>query len=87
MVACWGGAERGGGLKIYLLGPSGSGTSTLGREIADRMGIPWFDSDDFYWIATDPPFTVKREIEERKRCLKETLDGNVSWVLSGSGDW
>jgi hypothetical protein len=56
----------------------------LGRELAGRMGVPWFDSDDFYWVATDPPFTTKREIEERKRFLKETLDGNASWILSGS---
>jgi adenylate kinase family enzyme len=35
-------------MKIHLLGPSGSGTSTLGKMIADKFNFAWFDADNFY---------------------------------------
>jgi hypothetical protein len=56
----------------------------VGKALGERLRIPWFDSDDFFWIATDPPFTTKREKEERSRLLRETLGGLDSWILSGS---
>jgi adenylate kinase family enzyme len=71
-------------VRIHLLGPSGSGTSTLGKLVADRYGYPWFDSDDFFWCRTDPPFVKIREREERIDLLKNELSGGSSWVLSGS---
>ena len=69
---------------IHLLGPSGSGTSTLGKAISQRLNIPWFDSDDIYWIKTDPPFTKKRDTVERQFILKELYNTNSNLVLSGS---
>lgn len=71
-------------MKIHLLGPSGSGTSSLGKLVAETCGIPWFDSDGFFWLPTDPPFTMKRETGERVRLLEAALRGLESWVLSGS---
>jgi adenylate kinase family enzyme len=69
---------------IHLLGPSGSGTSTLGKVIAERLNIPWYDTDDLFWMKTDPPFTTIREKEKRILLLQEILENNKSWVLSGS---
>jgi adenylate kinase family enzyme len=75
-------------MKIHLLGPSGSGTSTLGKLIAEKYNIPWFDSDNIFWIKTDPPFIVKREKDERINILKEIFAKNKSLVLSGSAiEW
>lgn len=71
-------------MRIHLLGPSGSGTSTLGKALAEALGIPWFDSDSVYWEASDPPFTKKRPLEERVALLKRIDAQNDSWVLSGS---
>ncbi len=33
-------------MKIYLIGYMGSGKSTLGKELADALGISWMDLDD-----------------------------------------
>ena len=71
-------------MKIHLLGPAGSGTTTLGRLISESLGIPHFDSDDFFWLKADPPFLEKRLREQRIELLKNTLGNHDSWVLSGS---
>ena len=71
-------------MKIHLLGPSCSGTSTLGNLIADKYNISWYDTDDIFWIKTDPPFTQKREKNQRIKILQEIFETNSSLVLSGS---
>ena len=43
---------------IYLYGPSGAGTTTLGRALAGELGWTHMDSDDYYWEPTDPPYTA-----------------------------
>jgi adenylate kinase family enzyme len=71
-------------MKIHLLGPSCSGTSTLGKLIAEKYKIPWYDTDDIFWIKSDPPFTQKREKDQRIKLLIEIFEKNNSLVLSGS---
>ena len=71
-------------MKIHILGPSCSGTTTLGRSLSKNLNIPWFDSDDIFWVKTDPPFTQKREMDERIGLLKDIFEKNDSLVLSGS---
>lgn len=50
---------------IHIFGASGSGTTTLGRELSRLLGFRLLDTDDFYWMPTDPKFTVKRPPEQR----------------------
>jgi adenylate kinase family enzyme len=71
-------------MKIHLLGPSCSGTSTLGKLIAEKYKIPWYNTDEIFWIKTNPPFTTKRERNERIIILNEIFEKNNSLVLSGS---
>jgi adenylate kinase family enzyme len=71
-------------MKIHILGPSGAGTTTLGKGLAAALGIPQFDSDHFFWIETDPPFMHVRPKEERASLLESALAGLPSWVVSGS---
>ena len=54
-----------GHLKIYILGASCSGVSTLGASLSKKYGVPQIDVDDFYWMPTDPPFTTKRPPQDR----------------------
>ncbi|NWE69611.1 AAA family ATPase [Pseudomonas gingeri] len=70
--------------RIHLFGASGSGTTTLGRALAERLGIAHFDSDNFYWQPSEQPFSCKRPRDERIRLLREQLTGHDSWILSGS---
>ncbi|MGR3890585.1 AAA family ATPase [Pseudomonas sp. 1152_12] len=70
--------------KIHILGAAGAGTTTLGKALAERLNVAYFDSDDFYWLPTAEPFTVARLRDERTRLLQEQSADLEGWVLSGS---
>ena len=69
---------------IHIFGASGSGTTTLGRAIADRTGYRFLDSDDYLWLPTDPQYTTKRPTEERLALLERDIDASDGAVVSGS---
>lgn len=71
-------------MKLHIFGASGSGVTTLGRSLEQKLGITYFDSDDYFWIKSEPPFTVKREPEERNRMLIKDLGTTEHWILGGS---
>ncbi len=71
-------------LRIHILGASGSGVSTLGRALAQKTNAAFFDSDDFFWESTNPPFTKKRAVEERRELLEKSASQSPQWILSGS---
>jgi adenylate kinase family enzyme len=70
--------------RIHILGASGSGTTTLGRALAARLQCLHCDTDDYFWLLTDPPYTHQRERLERQRLLMEDITVHDSWVISGS---
>ena len=72
------------GNRIHIFGASGSGTTTLGRALAMRFDSPHFDSDDYFWQKTDPPFVLMHTPEQRVAMLAHDLLDKESWVLSGS---
>jgi len=76
------------GPRLHITGASGCGVSTLGAALARRLGAAWFDTDDFYWFVTDPPFRDRRPAPDRLAMLEAALDGaaRTGWVLSGSLD-
>ncbi|HTB47503.1 MAG TPA: hypothetical protein VK741_28055 [Acetobacteraceae bacterium] len=69
--------------RIHILGASGSGTTTLGASLAARLGCPHEDTDTYFWLPTDPPFTSPRPAKDRLALLLPRLAG-TRWVLSGS---
>ena len=71
-------------VRVHVFGASGSGTTTLGRTLAERLGVRFFDGDDYFWQATEPPFTVQRPRDERAALLLRDVTGAGEWVLSGS---
>ncbi|OLF52647.1 AAA family ATPase [Pseudomonas chlororaphis] len=70
--------------RLHLFGASGSGTTTLGQALAQRLAIAHFDSDDFFWCPSEQPFSLRRPRAERIRLLQQQVAGLDSWVLSGS---
>ncbi len=73
---------------IHIFGASGSGTSTLGRALAESLSLRHLDSDDYYWLPTDPPFTQKRPQPERVALMQRDMADSPGAVISGSPvDW
>ncbi len=72
--------------RIHIFGASGSGTTTLGQKISEKLHIPHFDTDDYYWKRTNPPYTEKNPIPERQRLILGEMSSLNSWVLSGAMD-
>ncbi len=70
--------------RVHIFGASGSGTTTLGKALASKLSISFFDSDDYYWQKTDPPYRQSYSKEQRVERLLADTNGLDSWVLSGS---
>jgi adenylate kinase family enzyme len=70
--------------RIHIFGASGSGTTTLGKALAKKLELTFFDSDDYYWQKTDPPYREPYPKDQRIQNLLMDINGLDSWVLSGS---
>jgi adenylate kinase family enzyme len=70
--------------KIHIFGASGSGVSTFGKALSSFLQIPFYDSDDYYWKDTNPPYLEANPVEERKKLLINAVSITSSWVLSGT---
>jgi adenylate kinase family enzyme len=71
-------------MTLHLFGASGTGITTLGQALARELTIPYFDSDDYFWMTSDPPFTIRRDPEERNAAIRRDLDKHDQWILGGS---
>ena len=69
--------------RIHVTGASGTGASTLGRALADALGVAFVDTDDIYWMPPSPRFTTKRSAPDRLRQLV-TAQGPGGWIVAGS---
>ena len=75
-------------IAIHLFGPSGAGTSTIGRYIANQINAYYMDTDDYFWLPTDPPYTAKRSVSDRISLLQKDILAHDRVVLAGSlVDW
>lgn len=73
---------------IHIFGASGSGTTTLAKKISAEPGYTFMDTDDYFWLPTDPMFTQKRPVEERLALMRRDIERAENAVLSGSlTDW
>lgn len=72
---------------IIIFGSSGSGQTTLGREVAKRLGFQHFDLDDYLWLKdTKIPFTVTRPRDELVKLLMRDISKFPHFIMSGSMD-
>lgn len=70
--------------KLHIVGGSGTGTTTLGRAIADVWAVPHADSDDYFWEPTEPPYLRQRAPQRRVELMLEVFAQRAAWVLSGA---
>jgi len=67
---------------IIVFGASGSGCTTLGRELARLLNFEHFDTDDYFFEINNPPLEMKeRPLDERISLLRPLLKND--FVLSG----
>lgn len=70
---------------IIIFGSAGSGKTTLGRMVAENLGFPYFDLDDYIWRKdTDKPFTVMYKKEEKINRLMSDISQGEFFVMAGS---
>lgn len=71
-------------MRIHILGASGSGVTTTGQELAKKLNLQYFDSDNYFWKNTNPSFVDRHNPKERNAKIKSDLEGLENWVLGGS---
>ncbi|XMB72404.1 AAA family ATPase [Mycoplasmatota bacterium WC30] len=69
---------------INIFGSSGSGSTTLAKNIALNYDYKFIDVDDYLWQKTDPPFTKRNTDKIAVSLIKEALNDNQPAVISGS---
>ena len=70
--------------RLHVTGASGVGATTLGRAVAGEWSVPHADADDYYWLPTTPPYSIKRPVPERLALMEALFLPRDAWVLSGS---
>ena len=75
---------------IMICGLNGTGKSTLGRMLADRMGYEFIDNEDLYFPKTDSSymFSNPRNKKEVIRLLEERISNNKQFIFASvKGDY
>ena len=69
---------------ILICGLNGTGKSTLGRTLADRMGYGFIDNEDLFFPKTDPSYMFfgPRSEEEAIRLLEEKISVNNRFIFA-----
>jgi adenylate kinase family enzyme len=70
--------------RVYITGASGCGVTTLGKALATRLGAVHIDTDDHYWIGSEPPYREERALPERLGSIRAEQGRCGRWVISGS---
>lgn len=66
------------------MGASCAGSTTLGKALSERLGFSYFDTDDYFWQLSDPPYTIRRNSDDRNELIKQELTQHMCWILGGS---
>jgi len=58
---------------IYIMGVSGSGKTTIGKKLSERIALPFFDADDFHNTGNK---------EKMKAGIPLTDDDRAGWLTT-----
>ena len=69
---------------ILICGLNGTGKSTLGRMLADRMRYEFIDNEDLFFPKADPSYTFSspRSKEDVIRLLEEKISENNRFIFA-----
>jgi adenylate kinase family enzyme len=69
--------------RVLIYGVTGSGKTTLARQLAERTGLPWHCVDDLTW---EPGWVMVAPDEQRRRIA--AICAGEQWILdSGYSSW
>ncbi len=67
--------------KIYIIGPVGSGKSTLGKRLSQKYNLCYYELDK---IVHDDLNNVKRNVDEINKLFLDIIN-NDSWLIEDVG--
>jgi len=65
--------------RIHLIGGSGAGKTTVGRLLAERLGLPFIDLDELFW---EPGWVEVGHAELARRLAPHLVA--PGWVVAGN---
>lgn len=68
--------------KIYIIGPVGSGKTTLAKKLSDKLNIKYYELDKVVW--DDDNGNIKRSKEEINNLFQDIIK-NKSWIIEDVG--
>jgi gluconokinase len=68
---------------IVVMGVSGSGKSTVGGLLAQRLGVPYADADDFHPAANITKMSAGQPLDDTDRA--PWLDAIAAWIAQRGG--
>ncbi|KAF7324604.1 hypothetical protein MKEN_00501700 [Mycena kentingensis (nom. inval.)] len=73
--------DTNGKYRVHIVGNSGAGKSTMGRELAAILGVPFISLDTLHW---NPGWRESSADEMRKRIQETLLACPDGWVIDGN---
>lgn len=69
---------------VLVCGLNGAGKSTLGRALAERLCVPFLDSEDLFFSKNDPekPWDSPRSPQEARKLLLRELSRSPDLVFA-----
>ncbi len=65
--------------KIYIIGPAGSGKTTLAKKLGKKYNLPVLNLDDIFWKTK---YTQENSPEQKEALLQKFLDNPYSFHSS-----
>lgn len=66
-------------MRIYIIGNSAQGKTTIGKELSRQTGIVSYDMDDLFWLPNWQQIRDEEKIEVLNNIAKKD-----SWIVSGN---
>jgi adenylate kinase family enzyme len=69
--------------KIIIIGEAGRGKSTLAQKLSEKLSIPYYSTDDFFWATK---YTMPRDRQDASRCAENAYT-QQAWIVEGTTQW